>query len=55
MRNEDYISVINGCFKLIDSYSFFSSRSDSLVKTPVDNSHKTFVNLKKKLLIVIIC
>ena len=39
--NEEYISVTYGCIRFIDSYRFLSSGLDSLVKTLVDNSHKT--------------
>ena len=39
--NEEYISVTYGCIRFIDSYRFLSSSLDSLVKTLVDNSHKT--------------
>ena len=45
--NEEYISVNYGCIRFIDSYRFLSSGSDSLVKTLVDNSHKTLKILKK--------
>ena len=46
--NEEYISVTYGCFRFIDSYRFLSSSLDSLVKTLVDNSHKTLKSLKKE-------
>ena len=46
--NEEYISVTYGCIRFIDSYRFLSSGLDSLVKTLVDNSHKTLENLKKR-------
>ena len=39
--NEDYISVTYGCIRFIDSYRFLSSGLDSLVKSLIDNSHKT--------------
>ena len=39
--NEEYISVTYGCIRFIDSYRFLSSGLDSLVKTLVDNGHKT--------------
>ena len=39
--NEEYISVTYGCIRFIDSYRFLSSGLDSLVKTLVDNTHKT--------------
>ena len=38
---EEYILVTYGCIRFIDSYRFLSSSLDSLVKTIVDNSHKT--------------
>ena len=38
---EKYISVKCGCIRFTDSYRFLSSSLDSLVKTFVDNSHKT--------------
>ena len=47
--NEEYISVTYGCIRFIDSYRFLSSGLDSLVKTLVDNSHKTLKNLKKEI------
>ena len=47
--NEEYISVTYGCITFIDSYRFLSSGLDSLVKTLVDNSHKTSKNLKQKI------
>ena len=47
--NEEFISVIYGCIRFIDSYRFLSSGLDSLVKTLVDNSHKTLENLKKEI------
>ena len=49
--NEEYISVTYGCFRFIDSYRFQSSSLDSLVKTLVDNNHKTLKNLKGEVLI----
>ena len=39
--NEDYISVTYGCIRFIDSFRFLLSSLSSLVKTPIDNSHKT--------------
>ena len=47
--NEEYISVTYGCIIFNDSYRFLSSGLDSLVKTLVDNSHKTLKNLKKEI------
>ena len=47
--NEEYISVTYGCIRFVDSYRFLSSGLDSLVKTLVDNSHKTLKNLKKEI------
>ena len=46
--NEEYISVTYGCITFIDGYRFLSSGLDSLVKTIVDNSHKTLGDLKKR-------
>ena len=46
--NEEYISVTYGCFKFIYSYRFLSSGLDSLVKTLVDKSHKTFEDFEEK-------
>ena len=43
--NEEYISVTYGCIRFIDSFRFLSSSLDSLVKTLVDNSHKTLKHL----------
>ena len=47
--NEEYISVTYGCIRFIDSYRFLSSGLESLVKTLVDNSHKTLKNLKEEI------
>ena len=47
--NGEYISVTYGCIRFIDSYRFLSSGLDSLVKTLVDNSHKTLKNLKEEI------
>ena len=47
--NEEYISVTYGCIRFSESYRFLSSGLDSLVKTLVDNSHKTLKNLKKEI------
>ena len=48
--NVEYISVTYGCIRFIDSYSFLSKSLDSLAKTLVDNSHKTFENLTKDII-----
>ena len=47
--NEEYISVTYGCIRLIDRYRFLPSGLDSLVKTLVDNSHKTLKNLNEEI------
>ena len=47
--NKEYICVTYGCIRFIDSYRFLSSGFDSLVKTLVDNSHKTLKNLKEEI------
>ena len=47
--NEGYTSVTDGFIRFIDSYRFLSSVLDSLVKTSVENSHKTLKNLKKEI------
>ena len=47
--NEDYVSVIYGCIRFIDSYRFLSSSLDSLVKTLVDNSHKTLKDFEEQI------
>ena len=46
--NEQYISVTYCCYRFIDSYRFLSNRSDSLVKTVVDDSNKTLKILKNE-------
>ena len=45
--NEEYISVTYGCIRFINSYRFLSISLESLVKTIVDNDHKTLENLQK--------
>ena len=47
--NEEFISVKNGCNRFIDNYRVLSSSLASLVKTLVDNSHKTSKDLKKEI------
>ena len=47
--NEEYTSVTYGCIRFIDGYRFQSSSLDSLVKTVVDNSHKTLKSLKEEI------
>ena len=42
------ISVTCGFTKFVDSYRFVSSSSDSIVKTLVDNCHKTLKRLKEE-------
>ena len=42
--NDEYICVTYGCIRFTDSFRFLSSSLDSLVKTLVDNSHKTLKN-----------
>ena len=46
---EEYIPVTYGCIRFIDSYRVLSKSLDSLVKTLVDNSHKTLKNLKEEI------
>ena len=46
---EEYISVTYGCIRFIDSYRFLSSGLNSLVKTLVDNSHKTLEDFEKEI------
>ena len=48
--NEEYISVKYGCIRFIDNYRFLSSSLDSLVKTLVENSHKTLKDLKEEII-----
>ena len=47
--NEEYNRVTYGCFSFIESYRFLSSSLDSLVKTLVDNSHKTLKDFKEEI------
>ena len=47
--NEEYNSVTYGCKRYIESYRFLSKSLDSLVKTLVDNSHKTLKSLKEEI------
>ena len=47
--NEEYISLTYGCIRFIDSYRFLSSGLDSLVKTLVDNSHKTLEDFEEEI------
>ena len=46
---EKYVSVRYGCIRFTDSYRFFSSSLDSLVKTLVDSSHKTLKDFEKEI------
>ena len=46
--NEEYISVTYGCIRFIGSYRFVSSSLAKLVKTLVDNSHKTLKDLNEE-------
>ena len=48
--NEQYISVTYGCNKFRDSYRFLSSGLDSIVKTLVDNSHKTLEDFEEEII-----
>ena len=47
--NEQYISVTYGYIRFINSYRFLSSSLDSLVKTLVDNSHKTLKDFEEEI------
>ena len=46
--NEEYLSVTYACIRFVDSYRFLSSGLDSLVKTLVDNSHKTLKDFEEE-------
>ena len=46
--NEEYISITYGCIRFIHSYRFLSSSLDSLVRTLVDNSHKTLKDFEEE-------
>ena len=46
--DEEYISVTYGRIRFIDSYRFLSNSLDSLVKTLVDNTHKTLKDFKEE-------
>ena len=47
--NQEYISVTYGCIRFIDTYRFFSSSLDSLVKRLVDSSQKSPKKLKREI------
>ena len=47
--NDEYISVKYGCIRFLDNYIFLSSSLDSLVKTLIDNSHKTLKDFKEEI------
>ena len=46
--NVEYFSLRLGCIKIEDSYQFLSSGLESLVKTLVDNSHKTLKEFEEE-------
>ena len=48
ITDEEYISVRYGCIRFIDSYRFLWSSLDSLVKTLIENNHKTLKNSKEE-------
>ena len=48
--DEENISVEYDCFRFTDSYRFLSSSFDSLVKTLVDNSHKTLKDFGERII-----
>ena len=45
--NKEYESVTYGCTRFIDSYRFLSRNLDKLVKTLVDDSHKTLKDFEE--------
>ena len=47
--NEEYTSGNYGCIRFKDNYQILPSCLDSLVKTLVDNSHKTLKNSKEEI------
>ena len=47
--NSEYISVRYGCIRFIDSSRVLYSSLDSLVKTLLDNSHKTLKDFDEEL------
>ena len=47
--NGEYTSIKHGCIRFIDSYRILSSSLDSLVKTLVDNSHKTLKDFEEEI------
>ena len=47
--NEEYTSVTYGCIRFIDGYRFQSGSLDSLIKTVLDISNKTFRNLRREI------
>ena len=47
--NEEYIRVTYGCIRFIDSYRFQLNSLDALVKTLVDNIHKTLKDFKEEI------
>ena len=49
--NEEYTSVSYGCIQFVDSYRCLSGSSDSLVKTIIDNIHRTLKSLKKEIVL----
>ena len=47
--NEEYVSVIFGRIRFIHYYRFLSSSLDSLVRTLVDNNHKTLKDFEEEI------